>query len=87
MQNFLNFNWSFLLLILMKNGFKLGLNLMTRGHFHQSSMHSFYARKLRAQSFCAYILGLYFTGARLLGQKLRVEHWLNWTKEARWLCK
>ncbi len=31
-------------------------------------------RKLRVQLFCAYVLGLYFTGARLLVQKLRVEH-------------
>jgi hypothetical protein len=29
-------------------------------------------------SFCAYVLGLYFTGARLLAQKLRVECWWNW---------
>ncbi len=47
--------------------------------FHQCSMRSFYVCKLRAQLFCAYILGLYFTGARLLMQKMRVEHWWNWT--------
>jgi hypothetical protein len=45
------------------------------GQFHQHSTRSFYVRKLHAQLFCAYILGLYFTGARLLAQKLRVEHW------------
>jgi hypothetical protein len=37
--------------------------------------HSFYVRKLRAQLFCASVLGLYLTGARLLAQKLRVECW------------
>jgi hypothetical protein len=42
------------------------------GQFHQRSKHSFYVRKLRAQLFCAYVLGLYFTGARLLAQKLCV---------------
>jgi hypothetical protein len=31
-----------------------------------------------AQHFCAYILGLYFTGARLLAQKLRIKRWWNW---------
>ncbi len=46
---------------------------VTRGQFHHRSMCSFYKRKLRAQLFCAYILGLYFTGIRLLVQKLRVE--------------
>ncbi len=45
------------------------------GQFHQHSMRSFYERKLRAQLFCAYILGLYFTGVSLLAQKLRVERW------------
>jgi hypothetical protein len=29
---------------------------------------------LRAQLFCAYVLGLYFTGLSLPAQKLRVEH-------------
>ncbi len=38
-------------------------------------MRSFYARKLHAQVFCAEVLGLYFTGAKLLGQKLHVELW------------
>ncbi len=33
-------------------------------------------RKLRAQ-ICAYVLGLYFVGARLLAQKLHIERWLN----------
>ena len=41
-------------------------------------MRSFYVRELRVQIFCANILGLYFTGARLLAQKLRVESWWNW---------
>jgi hypothetical protein len=41
-------------------------------------MCSFYMRKLRVQLFCAYISGLYFTGVRLLAQKLRIEHWWNW---------
>jgi hypothetical protein len=40
-------------------------------------MCSFYVRKLRAQLFCAYILGLYFTGARLLALKLHIERWWN----------
>jgi hypothetical protein len=46
-----------------------------RAQFHQHSTRSFYVRKLGAQLFCAYILGLYFTGARLLVQKLRLECW------------
>ncbi len=29
--------------------------------------------------FCAYVLGLYFSGIRLLAQKLCVERWRNWT--------
>jgi hypothetical protein len=45
----------------------------TGGQFHQRSTYSFYVHKLQAQLFCAYILGLYFTGARLLAQKLHVE--------------
>ncbi len=36
------------------------------------------ACKLRAQLFCAYILGLYLTGARLLAQKLCIARWWNW---------
>ncbi len=48
------------------------------GQFHQRSTPSFYVCKLRVQIFCAYILGLYFSGARLLAQKLRLEHWWNW---------
>ncbi len=44
------------------------------GQFHQHSTHSFYVQKLLSQLFCAYILGLYFTGVSLLAQKLRVEH-------------
>ncbi len=50
----------------------------SRGQFHQRSTLSFYIRKLCMQLFCAYFLGLYFTGARLLAQKLRVECWWNW---------
>ncbi len=38
---------------------------MTLGQFHQRSTRSFYVRRLRAQLFCGYVLGLYFTGARL----------------------
>jgi hypothetical protein len=49
-----------------------------RGQFHQLSMCSFYVRKLHAQLFCAYILGLYFTCERLLAQKLCMERWWNW---------
>ncbi len=43
------------------------------GQFHQHSMCSFYVPKFRSQLFCAYVLCLYFTGARLLAQKLCVE--------------
>ncbi len=43
------------------------------GQFHQHSIRNFYVHEFRAQFFCAYILGLYFTGARLLEQKLGVE--------------
>jgi hypothetical protein len=39
------------------------------GQFHQRFMRSFYVRKLRPQLFGAYVIGLYFTGARLLAQK------------------
>ncbi len=49
----------------------------TMGQFHQRSTCSFYIHKLRAQLFCAYILGLY-SRTRLLEQKLRVECWWNW---------
>ncbi len=51
-----------------------------RGQFHQSSTCSFYVCKLRIKLFCAYVLGLYFTGARLLAQKLGVECWWNWAQ-------
>jgi hypothetical protein len=54
---------------------KVNLTKSFRGQFHQCSTRSFYVRKLRTQLFCAYILGLYFTGARLVAQKLCVEHW------------
>jgi hypothetical protein len=47
--------------------------LSSWGQFHQRSTHSFYVCKLCAQLFCAYVLGLYFTGASLLVQKLCVE--------------
>ncbi len=57
------------------------------GQFHQCSTCSFYIRKLRAQLFCAYDLGLYFIGARLLAQKLRVEHWWNWPLDGEELIK
>ncbi len=58
------------------------MNLMQkiRGQFHQRSTRNFYVRKLRTQLFCAYILGLYFTGVSLPAQKLRVERWWNWTQ-------
>jgi hypothetical protein len=45
----------------------------TSAQFHQHFTGSFYVRKLCTQLFCAYIVGLYFTGARLLVQMLRVE--------------
>ncbi len=45
------------------------------GQFHQRSTRSFYVCKFQMQLFCAYVLGLYFTGERLLGQKLHVECW------------
>ncbi len=48
------------------------------GQFHQRSTRSFYGRKFSTQLFCAYIYGLYFTGARLLAQNLSVERWWNW---------
>ncbi len=51
------------------------------GQFHQHYTCSFYIRKLCAQLFCAYTLGLCFTGARLLSQKLRLERWWNWAQE------
>jgi hypothetical protein len=34
------------------------------GQFHQHFTRSFYTRKLRAQLFCAYVLGLYFIGPK-----------------------
>ncbi len=54
-----------------------------RGQFHQHSTRSFYVRKLPVQLFCAYILGLYFTGISLPAQKLRIEHWWNWAQVER----
>jgi hypothetical protein len=45
----------------------------SRGQFHQHSTRSFYVRKLHAQLFCAYVLGLCFTVVSLPAQKLRVE--------------
>ncbi len=53
-------------------------NFDSWGQFHQRSTRSFYIHKLRTQLFCAYVLGFYSTGARLLAQKLRVECWWNW---------
>jgi len=52
----------------------------SKGQFHQRFMRSFYVRKLRLQLFCAYVLGLVFTGVSLLEQKLRVERWWNWAQ-------
>ncbi len=52
----------------------------SRGQFHQCYTRSFYIPKLRAQLFCAYVLGLYFTSVSLLAQKLCVECWWNWPK-------
>ncbi len=49
-----------------------------KSQFHQRSMCSFYVRKLCTRIFCAYILGLYSTGTKLLAQKMRVERWWNW---------
>ncbi len=51
------------------------INLCTWGQFHQRSICSFYVRKFRTQLFCAHVLVFYFTGARLLAQKQRLEHW------------
>ncbi len=45
-----------------------------RGQFHQHSMRSFCICKLCEQLFCAYTLGLYFTGISLPAQKLLIEH-------------
>ncbi len=53
-----------------------------KGQIHQRSTHSFYERKLRAQLFCAYILGLHFTGISLPAQKLRIERWWNWAQDS-----
>ncbi len=56
-------------------------HLHTQSHIHimgqsyHRSMPSFY---VHAQLFCAYVLGLYFTGARLFAQKLHIERWWNW---------
>jgi hypothetical protein len=50
------------------------------GQFHQCSTRSFYVRKLRAQIFCAYVLGFYFTGARLLAQAAR-RTLVKWTPD------
>jgi hypothetical protein len=47
----------------------------TWAQFRQRSTHNFYVRKFHVQLFCAYVLCLYYTGARLLAQKLRVERW------------
>ncbi len=47
--------------------------LLPGGQFHQHSTRSFYVSKLRVLLFCAYDLGLYFTGISQLAQKLCVE--------------
>ncbi len=57
---------------------KIIYRIAFRGQFHQRSMRSFYVCKLRPQLFCAYVLGLYFTGVSLPAQKLCVERWWNW---------
>ncbi len=56
--------------------------LPTRSQFHQCSMRSFYVHKFREQLFCAFILGSYFIGTRMLAQKLHIERWWNWTQMA-----
>jgi hypothetical protein len=58
----------------------------TSGQFHQSSIHSFYVCKLPAQLFCAYVLGLYFTGVSLPAQRLSIEHLWNWLQEEKKKC-
>ncbi len=40
------------------------------GQFHHYSTCSFYIGKLRTQLFCAYIFGLYFTGAKAAHRRL-----------------
>jgi hypothetical protein len=52
---------------------RLCINIQIWGQFHQRSTCNFYVRKLHMQLLCACVLGLYFTGAVLLAQKLRVE--------------
>jgi hypothetical protein len=64
----------------------MGINEKTkfvnnRGQLNQHSTRSFYVRKLHSQLFCAYVLGLYFTGVNLPAQKLRVERWWNWAHD------
>ncbi len=56
----------------------------TRSQFGQHFARNFFVRKLRTQLFCAYVLGLYFTGVSLPAQKLRVERWWNQAKESIW---
>ncbi len=58
-----------------KNHYCFSLLMGDQEFFRQLSTPNFYVRKFCAQLFCAYVLGLYFTGARLLAQKLRVECW------------
>ncbi len=55
---------------------------VSRGQFYQRSMRSFFIRKLHAQLFCAYVLGLYITGVSLPAQKLCVERCWNWAQES-----
>jgi hypothetical protein len=54
---------------------------------HQGSISpTFYVQLLHTQvaraAFCAYVLGLYFTGISLPTQKLRVERWWNGSQVA-----
>jgi hypothetical protein len=56
-----------------KNNSAKHFSVEKRGQFHQYSTCSFYIRKLLAQLFCAYVLGLYFTGVSLPAQKMWVE--------------
>ncbi len=52
--------------------------------FQGSISPTFYVQLLRTYvahaAFCAYILGLYFTGVNLPAQKLRKKCWWNWAQ-------
>ncbi len=63
-----------------RNFFLIGLTprrTSQSGHsgFNFTNILRFYAHKLHVQLFGAHVLGLYFTGARLLAQKLSIERW------------